>query len=351
MRHARMDENLVRAFLEHVPDNVYFKDRQSRFVCISRSMAAHFGLKNPEDAIGKTDFDMFTREHAEQAFADEQQIILTGQPIIEKEEKETWEDGSESWALTTKLPWRDRDGEIIGTMGISRDITERRRVELELERYRTQLEDLVAQRTAELVRANELLKQENVARNMSLQELDSKAKELARANAELENLSFIDDLTGLYNRRGFFTLAEHGVRLALREAKSYSVVFVDMDSMKAINDTWGHDEGNQALRDAAEVLRRAFRSSDVLARIGGDEFAVFVLQADAEEVRSRIRQQLGHYAKEFKRSYKLSLSVGVATGHAGRDADIASLLAHADALMYEQKHKKPLRRAVSKHAK
>jgi len=154
------EEDLLHAFLEHIPDGVYFKDRESRFVRISRSLAARFGLKDPADAIHKTDFDMFSKEHAEQAFADEQEIIRTGRPILEKEEKETWPDGRENWVLTTKLPLFDGQGKVIGTMGISRDITERKRIEQELEQHRAHLEKLVAERTAELGLANELLQQD-----------------------------------------------------------------------------------------------------------------------------------------------------------------------------------------------
>src|SRR6478752_6978501 len=165
------EEDLLKAFLEHVPDGVYFKDRQSRFVLISRSLAVRFGMNDPGEAVDKTDFDIFSEEHARQAFDDEQQIVRSGQPIVDKEEKETWPDGHETWVLTTKLPLHDDQGNVIGTMGISRDITERKRVERELEEYRTKLEDLVAVRTTELRRANELLEKDIAARKVTEQEL------------------------------------------------------------------------------------------------------------------------------------------------------------------------------------
>src|SRR5580700_2967123 len=112
-----IQEDLLRAFLEHIPDGVYFKDRKSRFVRISGSLAVKFGLRDPVEAVNKTDFDMFSEEHAKQAFADEQDIIRTGLPIIDAEEKETWTDGRETWVLTTKLALVDRKGNVIGTMG------------------------------------------------------------------------------------------------------------------------------------------------------------------------------------------------------------------------------------------
>ncbi len=99
---------------------------------MSKSQADRFGLSDPKEAIGKTDFDFFTEEHARPAFEDEQRIIRTGQPIVGIEEKETWPDGGISWVSTTKMPLLDEKGEIIGTFGISRDITERKIAEEQL---------------------------------------------------------------------------------------------------------------------------------------------------------------------------------------------------------------------------
>jgi two-component system, sensor histidine kinase and response regulator len=112
--------------MEHSPDRIYFKDLQSRFVVISPSMARMFGYERVEDVLGKSDFDIFTREHAQPAFDDEQQIIRTGIPLVNKEEKETWPDGHITWASSTKVPFRDPQGNVIGTFGISRDITQRK---------------------------------------------------------------------------------------------------------------------------------------------------------------------------------------------------------------------------------
>lgn len=135
---ATDERTLVAAFLQNVPDCVYFKDRDSRFIALSRSMAEKAG--HPAEAmVGRTDFDFFTAAHAEPAFADEQQIIATGTPIVGKLEKETWPDGRVSWVLTSKMPLRNADGEIVGTFGLSKDVTQAKETECALEKAQREL--------------------------------------------------------------------------------------------------------------------------------------------------------------------------------------------------------------------
>ncbi len=118
--------DIFRAFLDQTPDHVYIKDRQSRFVMVSRTLLKTFGFESDDEIVGKTDFDFFTNEHARQAFEDEQEILRTGRPMIAKEEKETWVDGTETWVSSTKAPLFLSSGHIAGLLGISRDITEHR---------------------------------------------------------------------------------------------------------------------------------------------------------------------------------------------------------------------------------
>ena len=123
---------LLKTLMDNLPDHIYFKDRASRFIAVNRAMVALFGLEDPADVLGKTDADLFAPEHAHAALRDEQEILHTGQPLVNIEEKETWPDGHETWVSTTKLPLRDPNGHIIGTFGLSRDITEKKRAEEKL---------------------------------------------------------------------------------------------------------------------------------------------------------------------------------------------------------------------------
>jgi PAS domain S-box-containing protein len=123
------ERNMIQSMMDNTPDQIYFKDRDSRFLRMSASVAEKFGVTDPLQLVGKKDSDYFSDEHSRSAFNDEQKIIETGTPLINMEERETWPDGRVSWASTTKLPFRDASGQIIGTFGISRDVTGRKQAE------------------------------------------------------------------------------------------------------------------------------------------------------------------------------------------------------------------------------
>jgi len=129
----REASSLLDTLLANSPDTIYFKDRQSRFVRFSKAFEKLFNVADAADLKGKTDFDFFLEDHARAAYEDEQEIIRSGKPIIGKLEKETHPDGRVTWALTTKMPWRDKEGNIIGTFGISKDCTAMKTAEAELE--------------------------------------------------------------------------------------------------------------------------------------------------------------------------------------------------------------------------
>ena len=131
---------LWQTMLDISPDHIYFKDADSRFIKSSNAQAHQFGLQSPDEMVGKTDFDFFSESRARLAFEDEQAIIRTGKPVIDKEEREIWKDGRISWAASTKMPMRDGTGKIIGIMGISRNITKRKLVEESHTRLATAVE-------------------------------------------------------------------------------------------------------------------------------------------------------------------------------------------------------------------
>ncbi len=126
------DRHLLATLMDNLPDLIYFKDRESRFTAVNRLFLCRAGLSHQSEIIGKTDKDLYADEHASAALVDEQKIIATGQSIVGVEEKETWPDGQETWVSTTKVPWRDANGTVIGTFGLSRDITTRKLAEANL---------------------------------------------------------------------------------------------------------------------------------------------------------------------------------------------------------------------------
>lgn len=158
----RTEESLARnqsflaTLMSHLPDHIYFKDLDSRFLAVNESKAKRCGRNDPAELLGKTDFDFFSSEHAQQAMEDEREIIRTGNPVVNLEEKETWPDGSETWVSTTKLPLRDSRGQVIGTFGLSRDITERKRTENQLARFTEELRAKNEALEEELTMAREL---------------------------------------------------------------------------------------------------------------------------------------------------------------------------------------------------
>jgi diguanylate cyclase (GGDEF)-like protein/PAS domain S-box-containing protein len=286
-RQHQLDRDLLDTFLAHIPDNVFFKDRDSRFVRISHSMAAYIGLSDPAQAAKKTDAEIFSSEHASQALADEREIIRTGHPIVGKEEKETWPDGRETWVLTTKVAMKDRRGQIIGTMGIAHDITDRKQGELNL-------------------------------RHMALH----------------------DALTGLPNRILFEERLAQAIALSGRSDKHVAVLLLDMDRFKYINDSFGHYVGDHLLEAVSTRLKDCVRDTDIVGRLAGDEFALAVsMLPDAEGAENIAKKVVTALAEPFqieRHELRLSASVGIShfPGHA---SNAESLIQYADAAMYEAK--------------
>jgi diguanylate cyclase (GGDEF)-like protein len=169
------------------------------------------------------------------------------------------------------------------------------------------------------------------------------AIERNRLHSALLDLALVDDLTGLYNRRGFLTLATRDLRLARRGNETLLVAFADLDDLKGVNDTAGHAVGDRALRDTAALLRQTFRDSDLAARIGGDEYAVLVRHAGPESaglLAGRLKRQVRDFNRRAARPYQLSISLGFATHKASTLGSVAGLLDRADRALYRDKRRR-----------
>ena len=165
---------------------------------------------------------------------------------------------------------------------------------------------------------------------------------------QLQKMSIMDYLTGLYNRRGLLTLSQQQLKVAERTKKEMVLFFADLDNMKWINDTMGHQEGDQALVEISQIFKETFRESDIIGRMGGDEFAILALdtaEINPDTLTSRLKNSMESFNQKGGRPFKLALSIGIARYHPDNPSSIDQLLAEADRLMYEQKRNKNVFRA------
>jgi len=177
--------------------------------------------------------------------------------------------------------------------------------------------------------------------------------EMAEGELSAIQLATIDDLTKISNRRGFISLAQNSINLCARQETPVSMVFLDLDKFKPINDQFGHAEGDHALIAFADLMRKSFRDSDVFARIGGDEFVVLLTnteQENAAEIVARFRGQVDTYNLQAKRGYDLCFSDGIVSMLPDQDSLVDDLLREADVLMYEKKLDNPQPVKLAKQA-
>jgi PAS domain S-box-containing protein len=198
----QLESILLQAFLSNIPDHIYFKDLQSRFLAVSHAKATRDNLK-PSEIVGKTDFDFFAEAHARKAYDDEQVIISTGVPMLDKLEKEIWPDGRVTWVLTSKLPLKDDQGKIIGTFGISKDVTKSVETQKALEDANKQLMEATRQAgmaevaTGVLHNVGNVLTSINVTANLLTDRFrDSKVTSIFKVCALLRDQSA--DLPGFF---------------------------------------------------------------------------------------------------------------------------------------------------------
>lgn len=176
-----------------------------------------------------------------------------------------------------------------------------------------------------------------------VRDLEAAVAERQRAEEALRNLSLTDHMTGLYNHRGFYNLAEHHARISRRSRNKSLLIYADMDGLKEINDTIGHQAGSQAITAVADVLRQTFRECDIVARLGGDEFAILVPNVtihESQKLIKRLRKNLQDYNEEGISPFRLSLSIGAVEIDHRTVLGIEDQMAKADAAMYEDKRLK-----------
>ncbi|MGH9452162.1 MAG: PAS domain-containing protein [Terriglobia bacterium] len=154
------ERTFLNALMDHIPDYIYLKDTQGRFILVNRAAAARAGVGDPSELVGKSDFDLFTLEHAQAAYDGEQEVLRTGRPLEGIEERETWIGRSETWASSTKIPFTNGNGKVIGILGITRDVTVRKVAEEALRHSRAELETRVKEQTAQLSAQNAALQKE-----------------------------------------------------------------------------------------------------------------------------------------------------------------------------------------------
>jgi diguanylate cyclase (GGDEF)-like protein/PAS domain S-box-containing protein len=280
------DGILLRTMIELIPALLYAKDAQSRFIACNQMLARSMGTTAAE-LMGKTDFDFFPREMAEGFFADEQAIIRTGQPLIDREELTMDRDsGTLRQLSTSKIPLHDSAGNVIGIVGIGRDITERK-----------------------------------------------------RADERIRYLATHDSLTGLPNRTNFSERLNALIEAADKDTR-FAVLFVDLDHFKLINDTLGHEAGDALLKQSAARLLDSVRPGDVVARLGGDEFVVLCMDAaeleDIDAVALKIVFALTRPVLLLEQECRVGASIGIAIFPTDGDSEQV-LMKSADTAMYTAK--------------
>ena len=293
------DSLIISTLMTNSEDMIYFKDQNSKFILNNRAHANWFGLTNPSDLIGKCDGDFYPKDFADKLYHAEQEIMRTGVPVTNKMEKAMYARGPFLALSSSKYPLYDLDGKIMGTWGISRDMTK-------------------------LVMAEE---------------------EVAKVNAKLKSLAMTDDLTKLFNQRHFYDSLEKMINLFSRKKKKglsadFSLIILDIDLFKTINDTYGHVIGDTALRYVGGLIMAHSRMSDTAFRYGGDEFSLILQDTDltagtdlAERLR-RIVEQNPLLIDEKKIDLTISLGVVCFEG----ETSTGELVQKADAKLYQAKN-------------
>lgn len=277
---------MLSAFLDHCDMLVWIKDERGRLTFANRNWLGQFGLIQ-RDAIGKTDFELFAPEVAAQFRAKDLEVLGGHECVRDLETTVDATGTTRCWQIT-RFPFHNSGGErYIG--GLAHDVTER-----------------------------------------------------LRQDEEIRQLAITDPLTGLLNRRGFFALASPELMRARRRWSACTMVFLDLDGLKSVNDRLGHEAGDSIIQLTALILKKVFRETDIIARIGGDEFAVFApdSQGDVDIIRNRLMQAVESLDSNPILKAQLEFSVGVLSCDPALGGSLEALLSQADGLMYEHKRSK-----------
>jgi diguanylate cyclase (GGDEF)-like protein/PAS domain S-box-containing protein len=275
-------EEKYRSLVESTNDSIYVVDRTYKYLFMNEKHIMRLGFSGNE-YLGQEYSKSHNSEETELFTAKANTVFYSGESITH--EYRSNKDGR--YFLLTLSPIKKDDGKVKAVTVVSKDITD----------YKI-------------------------------------------AEEKLHNLSLTDELTGLYNRRGFFTLAEQFLKLARRQKQGIFMLYADIDNLKDINDTFGHKEGDMALVNTADILRKNYRESDVIARIGGDEFVIIPIGTDKDTIdiiTSRFEKSIKTHNSKNKREYSLSLSYGLAYYDPEKPCSLDELLMKADKTMYEHK--------------
>jgi diguanylate cyclase (GGDEF)-like protein/PAS domain S-box-containing protein len=278
----KISEAKYRSLVDSTDDSIYLVDRKCRYLFMNEKHVKRWGLSK-DYILGKLYADFHPPEDSKEFSEIVESVFRTGESI--QFEHQSHKDNR--YFIRTFSPVKSPKGKVTAVTIVSKDITQLKVME-----------------------------------------------------EKLHALSITDELTGLYNRRGFLFLAEQQLKLADRERKGIFMLYADMNKLKVINDDFGHKEGDNAIIEISRILKSTYRSSDVIARIGGDEFVVIPVAHSREDVDlivARLQDNLERYNLERKSAYKLSLSAGISFYDPENPCSIDELLREADKMMYEQK--------------
>jgi diguanylate cyclase (GGDEF)-like protein/PAS domain S-box-containing protein len=289
-----------RTLVEYLPVGVYRTTPDGAFMEANPALVRMLGYKKPEALLLRNVKEFYVKRQDRSAHLKK----LAVNPTYFTEFELRRADGRKFWVRDHCRAVKGRNGSVLHLDGILVDITERKTAEKRLERA---------------------------------------LRELQLTNEKLEGLTLSDELTGLLNRRGFFTLGLQQMKIAKRLKKQVYLVFLDIDNLKLVNDTHGHPFGDQILQSVASILKSTLRESDVIARIGGDEFAVLAMRSKGSGERplvARIESGVQAFRMKKLRRFRLSVSMGVVRIDPRKYSQLDDFLAHADFLMYQEKRKK-----------